>query len=289
MPNIDYIQIAKALENNEPLNLPEAEQGNFEQIWETAEQYTTGFDTSAGFAKLNAIIDGEKTSKKSGSIKWFAAASILIALIISMFTYLNKELESYATLKGETLKVELADKSQIVLQGASELKLDPKFNDKNRLVCLEGIAKFDIAKDKTKPFVIHTEKGDVTVVGTSFTVYADDETDRFALDVYEGKVKVNTPEEEKYLTKGMHLELDEDGLALISKENNDQQAASNFFNFNNTKVKDVIKEIENKFGVSVLYDSKMAKERITLKTKADNAESLLLIISETLGSEFKTQ
>ena len=58
------------------------------------------------------------------------------------------------------------------------------------------------------------------------------------------------------------------------------------FNFVDTQIEDIIKEVENQFGVSIAYDKSVAKERITLKTNAESADKLLSIISETMGSTF---
>ena len=60
------------------------------------------------------------------------------------------------------------------------------------------------------------------------------------------------------------------------------------FVFVNSRVADIVKEIENKFGVDVNYDQSLANQKITLKTKAKTADQLLRILSGTLDSEFST-
>ena len=163
--------------------------------------------------------------------------------------------------------------------------LDKQFNHETRSMHLEGVAFFDVAKNPDKPFIIRTKRGTVRVLGTSFTVHAEDETQRFAVDVYEGRVEVKNNQGTEILTKGMHLEIDKDGQMKIGSTNVERYTINQFV-FVNSRVSDIVKEIENKFGVEVNYDQSLANQKITLKTKAESAEQLLRILSGTLDSAF---
>jgi len=75
----------------------------------------------------------------------------------------------FDTRRGEVRVVSLDDGSVITLNTAS--RVDVRFADNLRLVRLmEGEALFDVAKDKTRPFVVEAGDTRVRAVGTSFAV-----------------------------------------------------------------------------------------------------------------------
>jgi transmembrane sensor len=289
MLKLDYIEIANALEGKKIPDIPSEEQVVFQQIWDTASKYESTFDAPSAFSKISAIIDDKPEVNKKTNYIWYAAASILVVASIFVFNLLQDKTISYVTNQGEVKELVLPDNSSVVLQGGSQLLLDKAFNKTNRDLKLEGVAFFEVTQNNNKPFIIETNKGKITVVGTAFSVHADDATNRFSVDVFEGIVNVKSNQEEKTLTLGMHLELNSKGTFIVSQNSNSTTYSPSTFNFVNTQIEDIIKEVENQFGISVTYDKSVAKERITLKTNAESADKLLSIISETMGSNFSVK
>jgi transmembrane sensor len=75
----------------------------------------------------------------------------------------------FATGKGETKVVALKDGSVVTLNTASEIQVS--YTDSLRSVELvQGEALFDVAKNKSRPFVVTAGDTNVRAVGTSFTV-----------------------------------------------------------------------------------------------------------------------
>lgn len=70
----------------------------------------------------------------------------------------------------------LDDGTKVWVNAGSKLKYPVRFTGKDRKVFLEGEAYFDVTKG-VKPFIVHTARGEVNVLGTSFgvTAYEDDE------------------------------------------------------------------------------------------------------------------
>ena len=66
------------------------------------------------------------------------------------------------------------------------------FNRKQREVWLEGEAFFEVAKNKEKPFIIHTGTMQTTVRGTSFNVKAYPQLAENVVSVRSGKVEVSS-------------------------------------------------------------------------------------------------
>lgn len=88
------------------------------------------------------------------------------------FTSLGPDLlgrATYATARGEFRKVQLADRSTITINSASEVAV--YLTDVQRRVALaHGEAWFDVAKDKQRPFVVEAGDARVRAVGTAFSV-----------------------------------------------------------------------------------------------------------------------
>ena len=97
----------------------------------------------------------------------------------------------FATGKGETKVVALKDGSVVTLNTASEIQVN--YGDRMRSVeLLQGEALFDVAKDKSRPFVVTAGDTSVRAVGTSFTVRRLEEAPVQVL-VREGVVEVFKP------------------------------------------------------------------------------------------------
>jgi transmembrane sensor len=95
--------------------------------------------------------------------------------------------ETFASDVGEQREVKLTDGSQMVLNTAS--KANVSFDESKREVhLLEGEVLFEVAKDRTRPFVVHAGDTTVTAIGTAFVVRRDGA--RVDVTVTEGVVEI---------------------------------------------------------------------------------------------------
>lgn len=92
--------------------------------------------------------------------------------------------------KGGEYQLVLPDGTKVWLNSDSELKYSIPFSGNERRVSLTGEAYFDVTPDKSKPFIVETEKQDVIVLGTEFNVSAYSEDLNIVTTLVEGKVKV---------------------------------------------------------------------------------------------------
>jgi transmembrane sensor len=91
------------------------------------------------------------------------------------------------TARGELRKVPLADRSTISMNGASRIAVKLGKHDR-RIRLTQGEAWFEVAKDRTRPFIVEAGGVSVRAVGTAFAVRRrDDGTD---VVVTEGVVEV---------------------------------------------------------------------------------------------------
>jgi len=95
-------------------------------------------------------------------------------------------------------QVELIDGTRIEMNSASQLAFGIS-NSKLRKVTLDGEAYFDVAKDKTRPFVVHTNRMDIQVLGTEFNVSTYASAQYYSTTLVEGSIQITTPNGEKRL------------------------------------------------------------------------------------------
>ncbi|WP_447642782.1 MULTISPECIES: FecR family protein [Chitinophagaceae] len=134
---------------------------------------------------------------------WGSAAA---CLVLVLFLYLNPhrddsilkehiitvaglgETKTIRNDAGKDMHFTLPDGSNVILYPHSALTYNEDFNTKKRDVCLDGDAKFEVFKDKTRPFSVFSGHTVTTALGTVFWVRENNDIDRVTL--LEGKVIV---------------------------------------------------------------------------------------------------
>lgn len=93
---------------------------------------------------------------------------------------------------GGEYRLVLSDRTVVYMNSESRLRYPVMFSGKNRTVELEGEAYFDVSKDENHPFIVRTERLDVTVLGTGFNVMAYKQDPRTEVTLVKGKVDVRS-------------------------------------------------------------------------------------------------
>jgi len=136
------------------------------------------------FAQDDHYINGspEEPAKKSWK-KWgYILTGFAVCLCIAAIIFFdNSKVQGKETIdqlakneistrKGSKTKLLLPDGTQVWLNASSKLDYTKDYGNKIREVTLSGEAYFDVVKNTEKPFVIHTSKMDIKVLGTAFNV-----------------------------------------------------------------------------------------------------------------------
>jgi transmembrane sensor len=132
------------------------------------------------------------TLRKSGASRLIrgsrlaVAASIAALMLAAGLAWMMRP-PSYATDVGERRTLTLADGSVITLDACSRIRVE--FQKTQRLVALEqGQARFDVAKDPSRPFRVRVRNRTVIAVGTQFNVEIAHES--VIVTMIEGRVAV---------------------------------------------------------------------------------------------------
>ncbi len=131
---------------------------------------------------------------KRGAGLWRAAAAASVATILiavwSVWTY-NKP-DVYRTVAGERRVVTLSDGSQVALDAQSEVRV--AYSDSGRaLTLVQGQARFDVAKNPSRPFTVEAAGTKVVATGTAFNV--DLLGSELRVTLIEGRVLVVPPDD----------------------------------------------------------------------------------------------
>ncbi len=94
---------------------------------------------------------------------------------------------AYHTQTGEQHRVLLADGSVVLLDTASEVRVDLNPSERH-ITLVHGKAHFEVTPDPSRPFLVDAGEGTVRAVGTAFSVYRQGSVVDVA--VTEGKVEV---------------------------------------------------------------------------------------------------
>jgi ferric-dicitrate binding protein FerR (iron transport regulator) len=126
-----------------------------------------------------------------------AAVALVLLSLGSVALYMNNEgllSKKITVLAGNDQKnvlVALPDGSKIYLNRNSEFSYRKNFGVRGRDVKLTGEAFFEIAPDKSKPFIIDAGRASIKVVGTSFNVITNNTASAVEVFVKTGKVLVS--------------------------------------------------------------------------------------------------
>lgn len=231
---------------------------------------------------------------------WVAAASVIFLIGFSVFFYqsaqLDTETKEYATRLGQRAKVTLSDGTQIWLNAGSNLKYPNEFKGDTREVYLTGEAFFDVAKDKKHPFIIHTNKMDTKVLGTSFNVQAYPDQTTQEVSVLTGRVNVKSTvtEENVYVTPGQKV--------IFKSKSNKLQAfkdipvntislwRKNIMVFEETPLPEVIATINRNYNVAIEIKNKNLNTlKINGYFKELSADQVVALVCNIVNAEYKLE
>jgi transmembrane sensor len=175
------------------------------------------------------------------------AASLLIILGI-WFIFDLKMSTSIVVNKGEHKEYNLPDGSKVTINADSKISFKKShFSDKRKLN-MEGEAFFTVQKGNK--FTIGTKFGRVTVLGTSFNVYARESA--FKVSCVTGKVLVESENKSQVLGPGESSIIVNDYLVKFNDRNINKSIGwrSGEFNFEYTPLNVIFEEISRQYNVT---------------------------------------
>ncbi|MCR8668945.1 FecR domain-containing protein [Aestuariibaculum sp. M13] len=157
---------------------------------------------------------------------------------------------------GGQYNVVLADGTKVYLNAVSSIKYPTQFNEGKRIVELEGEAYFEVAKDKTKPFMVKSGNQTIQVLGTHFNVQAYTNESFIKTTLLEGSVAVSYKDQKTILKPGQQAKVTENSSAILVNDVDAESAVAwkdGRFKFDNADLKTVMNQLERWYDIQVEY------------------------------------
>lgn len=225
--------------------------------------------------KIKARIDQTLKFNKTRNVffrNWYTiAASIAFIIVSSAGIYLYKTYNSGAqdmiTITpplGQTREVILPDGSHVWLNAASVLRYPANFGETREVFLEEGEGFFQVKRDTTAPFTVHSSHLDTRVLGTSFRVKAYKELSHEIVTVVSGKVAVSRGAEPlALLEKDQEVIFDKNSgnekESLVEAAESVDWKSGNVI-LKSVRFEDLILAVENAYQVSIHFDRQKFKE-----------------------------
>lgn len=158
---------------------------------------------------------------------------------------------------GQKTKISLPDGTIAYLNSSSSIKFLNGFIGNERRVVLEGEAFFEVAKDKSKPFIVESRTVETIALGTAFNVNAFDDTKVVRVSLVEGEVKVNqigNNDKTVILNPGWELVVVPETRSFLEMQFNLEEVTGwkdGKMVFNNASLKEVTQRLERWYGVTI--------------------------------------
>jgi len=197
------------------------------------------------------------------------------------------------TPRGGQYEVVLPDGTHAWLNSASSLRYPASFSGPRREVTLDGQGYFDVAPNKDHPFVVHTSRTDVNVLGTSFDVMAYADEPETNTTLIAGSVIVNHAGKKQQLNPGeqAHLDLASESMTVRKPDVEEVIAWVNGkFQFGSSDIRSIMRQISRWYDVEVEYRGDLSDLHLSgVLSRKDDVSVLLDALQETGDVRFKME
>lgn len=277
--------VTESEENRQKLTaLEEAYAASYTERFETIKR--SNFDELMKRMKKSHQKKSFSVSKKSIN-DFLTVAAVIICTFISVFSFskyiekkniissMEQQETKFTVPYGSTMTAELPDGTQVKMNSGSTLSFKGNMGNEVREVSFEGEGYFIVSRNPERPFEIHSGDLDVRVLGTVFNIrnYKEDATASVALE--SGSVEVFSSEHQIKLVPSQVATLNKKTSDLSIYETDVADISdwtSGKFRFNHMSVPALMRELERKYGVEIIYDDNCFKgELFTGKIRLDQS------------------
>ena len=249
-------------------------------------------DVEAALDAVNAKIDAiEEIEPNVVQMPWLrrnykyvsgVAAALVIALFVG-FLVRNpfNSTVTYAYNGQNESSYTLPDGTSVDFNSEGTISYPKHFTKSERSVDFEGVAYFDVAKDETKPFVLHCNNMDIEVLGTSFLLNADKDAERYTVDLYTGKVKMTAFDEKGKALAQVEVNPGERGvwnadeselkMMTYSEVKEDELQTNHVLVFDNEKLSKIVEALEYIYKVEIDLSESCASKKLTARFSDDES------------------
>jgi transmembrane sensor len=199
------------------------------------------------------------------------------------------EVNTIETPRGGQYTINLPDGTSVTLNASSSLRFPSNFEKHlQRVVELTGEGYFEVAKDKTRPFIVKTLNQEVEVLGTHFNINAYPDETGTKTTLLEGAVKVNGA---TYLKEGQQSILISKSIQVSSVDTDAETAWKNGrLIFGGKNFKGIMRSIARWYDVEITYDYEPGDLHLSGGiSRFENINDVLDLLQATGEVKFKVE
>ncbi|GAB3280239.1 FecR family protein [Larkinella harenae] len=200
------------------------------------------------------------------------------------------------------LEIKLEDGSVVYLKKNSRFSYPAHFAAQSRETFLSGEAFFQIAPNPKKPFYVYANELVTQVLGTSFDIKAFDDDQQVEVKVRTGRVSVYNQKPIRLVSDERHnLVLLPNQQIIFNRQTESLSkqlvaepmpvqpiAAGEKHYFEEVPAATVLKTLEQRYGVHILFDEELLSHCIITTTLSNQSlKDQLEVICQTIGATYK--
>lgn len=194
--------------------------------------------------------------------------------------------------RGGEYRLVLSDGTKVWVNAASELKYPVRFGGSQREVFMKGEAYFEVEKDSTCPFIVHTSRGAVQVLGTEFNVRDYEDEAKVVTTLVKGSVEYRTSRSRVVLKPGFQSE--DIGREISVRRVDVEQCVGwkdGKYIFFDESLENIMRYVERTYDTEVFFiNDSVKKLRFSGDLKRyDRVESLLRYLESSGDVRFNIQ
>lgn len=224
--------------------------------------------------KLATQGTAEVLKREDGQLDYMHAGQLMTSMVYN----------TLQTPRGGQYQITLSDGSKVWLNAASSMHYPVTFSKNERRVEISGEAYFEIAKDRSRPFIVRINQMEVQVLGTRFNINAYQDEASIRTTLLEGSVKIQTPGEIKEISPGQQAAFRSGMKLMISNDVNlDETVAwkDGNFQFENSDIQSVMRQLSRWYDMDVRYEGQVKKHFIGGISRQVNLSKVLSMLEQT--------
>lgn len=191
-------------------------------------------------------------------------------------------------------KVELPDGTIVTVASNTTFFYDSDYGKKDRVVHLEGEAYFDVAKQKSKPFIVKVKNQSIEALGTKFNVMAYPSDSLLTTTLVEGSVRLTTGNNAKETVLKPNQQLTYNNIRnVIEIANVDASRftswTTGYYYFSQQTLKAIFYKLSHVYGITFDVKSEDLNKKIFTGTfyRGQSVNNILEVISLSIPIKYE--
>jgi ferric-dicitrate binding protein FerR (iron transport regulator) len=241
----------------------------------------------AGISKFNwkiPVLTGVAVLGITGGLLWWVNRKGEQSNVSQ--SLLSPDAKHLASSPGQRATMTLSDSSKVSLGSDSQIIVPSSFDDKFRVIRLDGTATFTVKADATRPFEVRAGTVVFTAMGTEFSLRAFADEDQVTLKVKEGQVTVQG-------ATGAPRTVNAGGSLAVSKTGEMQEPSADALGvafswmdgkvvIENRSLKDALTELRRWYGLElVVKDSSLLARPVSMSVELSSKKDAIAALEKS--------